>query len=526
MFRFSIRDLLLLTLAFAAGLAWVYGGRRPRYGAPVDWDIQSGKNIKWSKPLGLSYTPPVVSCGKLFVGTNNQEGFLNRFPPSIDLGALVCVRADDGQFLWQASSPKLGSRTYDHPMYGIEGAALVEGDRLWYVTNRCEVVCLDTEGFYDDQNDGPEQNEHVARGEADIIWTLNMFGTLGVRPHEHCPCTPAADQTRLFVVTGNGVSMSHDKVEAPHAPSFLALDKQTGKVLWSDSSPGTSIMHGQFGSPVWAVLGGVPQAIFPGGDGWVYSFDPSGSADGRSKLLWKFDINPKAAKYVMGGWGTKNEQSLGITVHGGRIYLTCGQDSEHGEGPGYIWCLDPTKRGDVSAELVVSEVKSKSAVTPRRLSSVKTAAGDRIIPNPNSAVIWRYDESDVNGDGAISEPERMHRSLGAVAIRDGILVAADFSGIVHCLDAATGRAFWTHDLEAPCWCAPMISGEHVFICDEDGDVSIFHLPTDLAEMSRENSPISVIDMRSGIFARPTVAERVLYLNVHRRLYAIREAKTD
>jgi len=32
---------------------------------------------------------------------------------------------------------------------------VVEGDRLWFVTNRGEVICLDTKGFSDGEDDGP-----------------------------------------------------------------------------------------------------------------------------------------------------------------------------------------------------------------------------------------------------------------------------------------------------------------------------------------------------------------------------------
>ena len=45
------------------------------------------------------------------------------------------------------------------------------------------------------------------------------------------------------------------------------------------------------------MLGGVPQVIFGGGDGWLYSFAPEGDGKGNAKLLWKFDCNPKTSHY-------------------------------------------------------------------------------------------------------------------------------------------------------------------------------------------------------------------------------------
>ena len=49
------------------------------------------RNIKWAVPLGSeSYGNPVVANGKLFVGTNNGAGYVDRYPYSIDLGVLLC----------------------------------------------------------------------------------------------------------------------------------------------------------------------------------------------------------------------------------------------------------------------------------------------------------------------------------------------------------------------------------------------------------------------------------------------------
>ena len=86
----------------------------------------------------------------------------------------------------------------------------------------------------------------------------------------------------------------------PHvdAPSFICLRKKTGEVLWTDNSPGLNILHGQWSSPAYGVLGGVPQVIFGGGDGWLYGFAAEGE-NGKSKLLWKFDCNPKDSKYYV-----------------------------------------------------------------------------------------------------------------------------------------------------------------------------------------------------------------------------------
>ena len=93
-----------------------------------------------------TYGNPVVANGKVFIGTNNGAGYLKRYPAEVDLGVLLCFDEADGKFLWQDSSEKLPTgRVNDWPLQGICCTPLVEGNRLWYVTSRGEVKCLDTE---------------------------------------------------------------------------------------------------------------------------------------------------------------------------------------------------------------------------------------------------------------------------------------------------------------------------------------------------------------------------------------------
>ena len=129
------------------------------------WKPETAKNIKWVSPLGSqTYGNTVVASGKVWLGTNNSNGYLKRYPADIDLGVLVCFNEADGKFLWQHSSEKLPTgRVHDWPLQGICCSPLVEGDRLWFVTSRGEVRCLDTEGFHDGKDDGRPEKEEPAR---------------------------------------------------------------------------------------------------------------------------------------------------------------------------------------------------------------------------------------------------------------------------------------------------------------------------------------------------------------------------
>lgn len=337
---------------------------------PIEWNLETGENILWAVPLGSqTYGNPVVANGKVYVGTNNGYGYLNRYPKAVDLGCLLCFDEATGKFLWQASSPKLpAGRVNDWPQQGICSTVYAEDKRVWYVTSRGEVMCLDSEGFHDGTNNGPflaEANDHA--DEADIIWRYDLMGTLGVFQHNMCSCSVTCVGDLLFVNTSNGVDDNHLTIPAPKAPSFLCMDRNTGEVLWTDDSPGLNILHGQWSSPMYFEADGQAQIVFGGGDGWIYSFDPKGDGK-KAKLLWKFDANPKESFYVLGGRATRNHIIGTPVFYDGNVYVAVGEDPEHGEGQGHLWCIDPTKRGDVSPSLVIDH-KTKKEIPHRRLQA-------------------------------------------------------------------------------------------------------------------------------------------------------------
>ena len=399
-------------------------------------------------------------------------------------------------------------------MQGMPSTPVVDGDRVWAVTNRCEVICLDTEGFRDGENDGPfrgELNENP--DEADIVWRFDMIKDLGVFPHNMSTCSILIAEGVLFVCTSNGVDEGHIKIPKPDAPSFVAMDRDTGKVLWTDSSPGSNILHGQWASPSYSVIDGQPQVIFPGGDGWVYSFDPKGNGLGGSRLLWKFDANPKESIYMLGGRSTRNHIISFPAIYDDLVYITVGDDPEHGEGVGHLWCIDPGKRidgEDLSETLAVDA--AGDIIPPRRLQAVDVKQGEQAVDNPDSAVRWHYFNHDQNGNGKIEFEEQFHRSLGTPAIKDDILYVTDFAGLVHCLNAKTGDVYWTHDLFAASWGSALVVDDKVYIGDEDGKVSIFFHSSDPGIALPNGAPdFAELTLADSIYSTPIVANNVMYI---------------
>ena len=151
------------------------------------------------------------------------------------------------------------------------------------------------------------------------------------------------------------------------------------------------------------------------GDGWVRGYEVA-----TGKKLWEFDTNPKDAV-----WPKNRNEVIGTpVVFEDKVYIANGQDPEHGEGVGHLYCIDATKRGDIT----------------------------------QTGAVWHYD--------------KIRRSISTVSIADGLLYIPDFSGFLHCLDAKTGQVYWTHDTFAAVWGSTLVADGKVYLGDEDGDIVI------------------------------------------------------
>jgi outer membrane protein assembly factor BamB len=426
-------------------------------GLPTTWDVNTKKNVKWVAELGSqTYGNPVVAGGTVYVGTNNE---LVRDPKQPgDRGVVMAFRESDGKFLWQHTNEKLpAGRVNDWPYQGVCSSPLVEGDKLYYVSNRCELICLDTKGFTDNENDGPfKEEKFTGQADADIIWKFDMMEEVGSQPHNMSNSSPVSFGDLIYVNTSNGQDESHVNVPSPKAPAIIAVNKKTGKLVWEDNSVFDKVLHGQWASCTVGKLGGVDQVMMGQGDGWIRSYDAL-----TGKKLWEFDCNPKDSVWPK----TRNELISTAVIWNEKVYIANGQDPEHGEGVGHLYCIDPTKRGDIT----------------------------------KTGLVWHYD--------------KIRRSISTPAIYEGLIYYPDFSGFLHCLDAKTGQVQWVHDTFAAIWGSPLAVDGKVYLGDEDGDVVIL-------QAGKEKKVIGEINMGSSVYSTPVPANGVMYIVNRNQLFAL------
>ncbi|MBI1371622.1 MAG: PQQ-binding-like beta-propeller repeat protein [Phycisphaera sp.] len=482
-------------------------------------DMATTENVQWVAKMGSqTYGNPTAAAGKVFVGTNNDGNPDPRFKG--DFSVLKCIDAANGQTLWQLTVPKMGDgKVGDWEYLGICSSPAIDGDRVYVLTNRCEVLCLDINGMANGNQGFQDEGQHMAYNgknplppmevkptDADILWIFDMREELNVFPHNITSSSPLVIGDKVWCATSNGVDWSHTNIPSPKAPTLICLDKMTGKLLGEEASGISSrILHGCWSSPAYGKLGGKDMIVFSGPDGYMYGFnatpikDPDDPDFNILKEEFRCDGDPKWYRYKRdGSVYTKDSKGklekikyvkpegpsefiASPVIYEGKIYANIGQDPEHGEGIGNFLCIDPTKSGDVSPQLVDEKETT-------------------VTDNPNHAVIWNFD--------------KINRSLCTPAIHDGLIYTGDFSGFVYCLDAKTGELVWKHDTLSHIWGSPMYADGKVYIGNEDGDMLIF-------AAGREKKLINTVTFPDPIYSTPITANNTIYVATTTQLYAIK-----
>ncbi|MBE0534135.1 MAG: PQQ-binding-like beta-propeller repeat protein, partial [Phycisphaerae bacterium] len=312
-------------------------------GLPTAFDPETGENVKWVVDLGSeTHATPIVAGGRVFIGTNNGRP---RDPKHRgDRGVLFCLDEKDGSLLWQWVVPKLTGDPYlDWPRGGICSPVTVDGDRVYAMSNRGEVVCLDVHGM-GNGNDGPFKDEgrhmspagdpplEVGPLDADILWVFDVHAEVGSYPHDAAFSSILIDGPFVYLNTNNGVDNTHRRNRAPDAPSLIVLEKATGRlVAVDDEKIGGKVFHCTWSSPAIGEVNGRRLIFFGGGDGVMYAFEalkavpPAGKVE-TLKRVWRFDCDPTAPKENIHEYKNNRKVSpSGIksmpVFHEGRVYV-------------------------------------------------------------------------------------------------------------------------------------------------------------------------------------------------------------
>lgn len=469
------------------GQAWSRNMVSNEKGLPASFDPATGRNVKWSAALGnQTHSSPVIAGGRVYIGTNNENP---RDPKRIgDRGVLMCFEEKTGRFLWQLLVPKREEDPFfDWPMSGISSPATIEGDRVYIVSNRGELLCLDAAGLANG-NEGPFLDEagHMAgqaperleagSADADIIWLLDLTREAGIWSHDAAHSSVLIDGNYLYLNSGTGVDNTHKLIRTPNAPSLVVVDKRTGRLVARDDEKiAPQIFHCTWSPPSLGVVGGRPAIFFAAGNGMVYAFEtlketpPKGQVM-KLKKIWQFDFDPSGPKENVHQYN-KNSREGPSNFYGmpvffeNRLYVAGGGDPFWGKNQAWLKCLDLGKNG---------------------------------APGP-PVEIW-------------SRPLERH-VMSTPAIHEGLLFMADWGRLLHCLDARTGEPCWTQEIKGEAWASPLIADGKVYFGTRSGEFWVFRA-------SKQKEVLSSVAFEHPISATAAAANGVLYVATMTTLYAL------
>lgn len=458
-------------------------------GLPGSFDPATGRNVKWVVPLGTeTYATPIVAGGRVFIGTNNENPRDPRHQG--DRGILLCLNESDGSLCWQLIAPKLADDRYkDWPEAGMVSPPTVDGDRVYMMTNRNEVICLDLHGLADG-NDGPYQDEArravpsgtqpvaLGKADADILWLYDIPIEIGLFPHDSAHGSPLIHGRFMYVNTNSGLKGSHQELRMPEAPSLIVFDKMTGRLIAQDNEGiGPRIFHSTWSSPALGTVEGRTLIFFCGGDGVVYAFEPLTSVPPPGtvvnlKRVWRYDCDPTAPKENVHQYirnrkvSPSNIKSMPV-FHNNRVYVTVGGDIWWGKEQAWLKCIDATLTGDIT----------------------------------HDGGLWSY-------------PVERH-CCSTPSISNGLVFVADCGRNVHCVDAETGKPYWTHRCKGDMWASTLVADGKVYIGARRGDFWIL-------AADKEKKVLCSVKLDGPIVGSPVAANGVVYVATMKKLYALQK----
>jgi outer membrane protein assembly factor BamB len=467
-------------------------------GAPVPNMVSSARKLPadlgtaktlWDIKLGThQYSIPTLDRGRIYLGINDA-GMARAGFKATQGGVVACVDQATGNLIWQMPTPRFFGGVippyhFDQWKCGICSGPVVDGERVYVISGRGEILCLDRNGQANG-NDGPFLDEPAYMGltnnpggtlaatDGDILWKYELIKELDVVPHDVCGSTLLIVGDLLFACTSNGIDDRHNRNPRPQAPTLIALDKKTGRLVARDAAGiGERMLHCNWGSPLAAVVDGQPRIYFGAGDGWLYAFELPSSTTGpvqTLKQLWAHDCNPPHYRVRDGQPVPYSKHNLnrpdgpseiiGTPAYcEGRLYVVIGQSPLHGNGQGCLSCVD--------------------AVTGKQ--------------------VWAS--------------ELVDRSLATPAIAEGLLYLPDTTGNLHCFDSRSGERLWVQELGSKAWCASaFVADGKVYAGTEGGDLWVL-------QASREKKVLSRTRLKSAP-ATPIAADGVLYVPTQRGLTA-------
>lgn len=300
--------------------------------------------------------------------------------------------------------------------------------------------------------------------------------------NSYASCTPAIEEGRIYVHFGTY--------------GTACLDTATGKTIWERRDLPCDHFRGPASSPI--IYNGKLYINFDGVDiQYVACLDKT---DGRT--VWKKDRSTEYGE-IIGDMKKAYSTNEVIDVDGKKQLVSAGAvatiayDPETGTE---IWRF---RHGGMNAGcrprfvdgvLYLNAGAANNALVALKLSGKTGELGD-------SDVLWRSSRN------APQKPSLIHWN--------GMLFTVADNGVVSCLDAKTGEAYWRERARGDYWSSPLLVDGKLYCSSQQGQTYVF-------AADKKPKQLAVNKLDDGGNASPIALGGSIYLRTRTHLYRLEE----
>lgn len=383
--------------------------------APLHWGV-GAKNVRWKAPLpGPANSSPIVSRGRVFVTCAQEQGRKR---------TLYCFDRKTGAELWARTIDFDGDEPTHRTNPYCGSTPVADGTRVVVWHGSAGVFCYDFDGRQLWRRELGEARHDWGYGSSPILHGKNVILNFG--PGE-----------RQFLV---------------------ALDLETGNVLWKHDEPGGSgrtdvRMVGSWSTPVLTKVGGRDQVLCSMPTRLV-ACDP-----GSGKLLWS-----------CAGLGTERVDMVTASP------VVCGDVCVAFTG----WIDGPTMGVQLGG-----------------------GGGDS------------GDTDDVTATHRLWLARQAQRTGSGVAVDGHVYVVNSGPGTAQCIDCRSGKIMWTRRVEGgESWGSVVMVAGRFYVTSRAGVTTVFRADPEKFEILAAN------DLGEASHATPAVSDGEIFLRTDKHLYCI------
>jgi len=374
---------------------------------PLKWS--ASENVAWKTPIkGQGWSSPVLRSGVLYI-TNAVAENTEAIQTSYKLNT-IAIDAQSGKVLWTVNvfEQPIGSAKIHSKNSHASPTPIVTPTHVYVHFGHLGTACLTIKG--------------------EVVWK-----TL---PSTYSPVhgnggTPILHEGQLYF-----------SVDGRMKTLVICLDAATGDTVWEFNRQSDASRKFSFTTPIIIEVDGKQQLISPASD-IVQALDPL-----TGKLLWqvKYDGYSLIPKPV---------------YRNGLLYVCTGYDKP------WLYCIDPTGKGDVTDSHVRWNIQTQIPHTP------------------------------------------------SLILDDGKVFMISDRGIATCLNADTGETIWQERVGGNYSASPILNNGNIYLTSEQGDTTIIKA-ADQYQVVAKNT------LGQATLASLAVAEGAIYIRTESHIFRIEE----